>query len=390
MTALQGAFHADRQAVEEQGVRYAGPTIQPVTPILAVTGRASPVTGRPPSRRSWQALVDEVAGAREDRVVISSDLFADARSDAIRTVVDDLGADRVHVVVTPSPLATTFPDQWQRFVQAGLRASFDDWLRKMLDAADEDPAPTFWHRHRHDRLVARWAEVVGPGNVTVVAPDDDGGDALPRAFERLVGLRGGTLVADVAVEQRAMTWPEVEVVRAFNELFWQEGLGPSLHADVMRYGTAPFLKEREPSADEPRIRLPGWATDRTLAIAREVVDAIATSGVHVVGDLDRLASTPEPEPAGGPDPEITPDIAATAAIGVVLSSGLVKGGAGRIPLTSDTPEESVRDPDPFIPRPTIEPLALVRLSTPQILGVLVRRAGTAVTRRLPFVGRPPG
>jgi hypothetical protein len=337
--------------------------------------------------RHWRSLVGEIAGAREDRVVVSSELFADARTDAIQTVVDDLGGARVHVVVTLQPLAAILPEQWQQFVQAGLRAPYDDWLAAMFDRAEGAPVPTFWHRHRHDRLVARWAEVVGPGNVTVVVQDGHDDATVLRTFEQLVGLQDGTLPSDAGeIADRPMTWPEAEVVRAFNQLFWQEGLGTALHARVMRYGAASYMKAREPAADELQIQTPGWAIDRATDIAREIVGAIAASEVGVVGDLQRLTIAPAPRPADV-EPVISPDVAASAAVGVVLSSGLAKGGEARIPVTADTPEDPVHDPSAFVPRPNVEPLALVRMSTPQLFGVLVRRGVGSVARRIPFLGR---
>ncbi len=387
---IQGAFHAARQVIAEQGVRYAGPTVQPVLPILAVTRRAGPTTGRPPSMRHWQDLVRDVTSAGEDRVVISSELFADAEPDAIKTIVGDLGTDRIHVAVTLRPLAAVIPWQWQQFVQQGLRTSLDDWLRAMLDGADATPPPTFWHRQRHDRLVARWARVVGPEHLTVVTSDEADATGPLRVFEELVGLAEGTLVASDDPPDRAMTLPEVEVVRAFNELFRQEGLGTALHEQVMRYGSAPYVMAREPAADEPAIELPAWAADPVTEIAREIVAGIAASGVRVVGALEPLARVPDPGRADALDPSITPEIAAAAAVGVVLSTGLARGGAARIPVTAETPEDPIHDPDPYIPRPTIEPLALVRLSAFEIMGVLVRRTVSAVARRLRIGGRRPG
>jgi hypothetical protein len=338
--------------------------------------------------RRWRSLVGEVDGAREDRVVVSSELFADAGPDAIRTVVDDLGASRLHVIATLRPLTAILPAQWQQFVQAGLRAPYDDWLAAMFDRTQGKPVPTFWQRHRHDRLIARWADVVGPGNVTVVVQHDRDEGTVLRAFEQLVGLKEGTLASDAReVADRSMTWPEAEVVRAFNQLFWQEGLGTALHARVMRYGAASYMKTREPAPNEAPIQTPGWAIERATDIAREIVSGIRMSGVRVVGDLERLTDAPEPRPAELVEPVITPDIAATAAVGVVLSSGLAVGGEARIPVTADTPEDPVRDAAAYVPRPTTEPLALVRMSTPQLIGVLVRRGVQSVVRRIPFLGR---
>ena len=115
-----------------------GPRTSRSGPVLAVTGRTNPISGKPPSRWTWRLLVNEVRRAKEPRVVLSSEFLADARPDAIRTIVGDLGAEQVHVVVTLRPLARIVPSQWQQFVQSGLRQSYDDWLDVMF----KGPPPT--------------------------------------------------------------------------------------------------------------------------------------------------------------------------------------------------------------------------------------------------------
>ena len=392
-TTVQRAFHACRAAISKQGVHYIGPTPQPVAPVHAVTGRSNPMTGKPPPMRYWHYLVAEVRRAGQDRTIISSEFFADARSDSIPRIIDDLDPARVHVVVTLRPLTAILPSQWQQFVQSGMRSSFDGWLETMLSPATLSPAegakePTFWHRHRHDRLIARWADVVGADRMTVVVLDETDPTSILRTFEQLTGLRRETLVAERDLANRSMTLAEVETVRAFNDLLHQEGLGTPLQAKVMRYGAGPYMKLREPGPDEERVRLPSWAADRAVEIADAMVAAIGATGVRVVGNLADLARPAKAVAPGDRSarPSITPEIAATAAIGVLLASGAARGGAARIPATVDGPEEPVHDPNPYVPRPTIEPLALVRLSTVQILAVLARRGRSALARRIPIVG----
>ena len=388
-TSLQNAFHSGREAVARQGVHYTGPTHQPVGPVLAVTGRPNPITGKPPSLWTWRLLVREVRRAREPRVLTSSEFFADARPDAIRTIVGDLDPARVHVAITLRPLAKILPSQWQQFVQGGMVKSYNRWLDSVFAEPIGTGAPVFWHQHRHDQLVARWAEVVGPRNVTVVALDDRDQSMVLRVFERLLGLREGTLVVGADLTNRSMTLPEVEVVRAFNESFKAEGLSTPLHTKVMRYGAASYMKTRVPEPDEPRIETPRWALDRAGALAREMVDAIAASGVRVVGDLEGLTQVPATGPVddGPSEVRITPRIAASAAMGVLLASGLARGASTDIPFAIDAPEDSEPDPEGYVPRPSVEPLALVRLSTVQVMGVLLRRTQSTVGARLHPVRR---
>src|SRR4029077_546574 len=133
--------------------------------------------------------------ADEPRVVMSSEFFADATPEAIRRIVRDLDPDRIHVAVPLRPLAAILTSQWAQYVADGLGAPFDSWLRATLTPGNLRFSPSFWVRHRHDALIARWAEVVGPERVSVVVVDAERGAVL-RAFERLLGLPDGTLVAD--------------------------------------------------------------------------------------------------------------------------------------------------------------------------------------------------
>ncbi len=225
-TSLQGAFHVARAETDAQGVHYAGAARHSGSAVLAVTGRPSFFKdGESPSIARWNRLLREIRKASEPRVVLSSEFFADAEPEAIRRVIDDLDPARVHVVVTLRPLARILPSQWQQYVQSGMRVGFDDWLDAMMRAPAGKLTPTFWRRHRHDRLIARWAEVVGPDRMTVIALDDRDHGMVLRVFEQLTGLREGTLVAPPDLVNRSMTMPEIEAVRAFNIAFRAEGLG---------------------------------------------------------------------------------------------------------------------------------------------------------------------
>jgi hypothetical protein len=133
-TSLQSAFHARRDEVEAQGVRYAGASRHSAAAILAVTGKRSPYEeDGTPSLRRWHALVREIRRAGERRVVLSSEYLAGAKPEAIRTVVQDLAPAQVHVVVTLRPLAALMPSQWQQYVQGGFRP------RRLADAMLNQP-----------------------------------------------------------------------------------------------------------------------------------------------------------------------------------------------------------------------------------------------------------
>jgi hypothetical protein len=247
-------------------------------------------------------------------------------------------------------------------------------LRATFQAPTQGQAATFWRRHRHDELAARWAAVAGSGNVTVVALDDSDPTTVLRVFEDLTGLATGTLSTPTDRTNRSLTHAETEVVRAFNELGSTEGVGGPVMAKVMRYGAATYLKERVPDRFERRIETPAWALERARAVQREMVAAIAASGVRVIGDLERLIDVDAGPIDGdaGDDGEtgevlVLPEVAARTGVGVLLASGLARGStrpAARNNEAEDAPPSNGVDD----------------LVTIQIAGVLARRLEAAARR----------
>jgi len=392
-TALQSAFHSHRADIEAQGVHYAGPNRQPMGAAHAITGSPSPYAdGKAPPLRRWQDLVREVDGARAPRVVISSEGFADADEAGAAKVVADLDPSRTQVVVTLRPLTAILPSQWQQYVQGGMTTAYDEWLDAMLNRPQGTIAPGFWRRHRHDALVARWAAAVGVDHVTVVVGDEGDHARQLRVFERLVGLREGTLVPEASLGNRSLTVPEVESLRAFNVAFRAEGLSTQLHNKVVRFGAAELLKQRTPDPREPRIETPAWALERATELGRAIADGIAASGARVIGDLASLTMAPAPGRARSRasakrdayDVDAAwADVGATLALGVVLSSGLARADTSKswaqIPWPDGVPKRGSRPP-----RARVEPLELARVSTPLLGLILVRRlAGAALARLRP-------
>ncbi len=374
-TALQQALYLARDAMLEQQVGYPATSPNPASAVASVIGRRSRSRGGVPSKERWDGLVRDVRRARAPRVVISSEVFADAGPEAIATIVRDLEPHRLHIAVTLRPLARILPSQWQQYVQHGVRASYDDWLDAMLNRPSGRLTPTFWQRHRHDRLVERWAAALGPERVTVIALDDRDRRMVLHTFEGLLGLRAGTLEPPPTLVNRSMSLPEIEAVRAFNRAYRAEGLGNDLHARVMTFVAAPYLKQRPADPAEPRIETPRWALERVADITREMVDRIAASGVAVVGDLEAMRAVAwddaRLEPA---QVSIPPEVAGRMAMGIALASGLGRRRGAR----RDGSVGPAREPD----RAGREPADLALIPTYVLAAVVAMRARASIVRRL--------
>jgi len=251
--------------------------------------------------------------------------------------VDELDEDRLHVVITLRPLARILPSRWQQNIQMGHVIAFEDWLHRLLDPGQLDPSRSpgvFWTVHRHDKLVRRWADVLGPDRVTIIVLDDTDRDRVLHAFEAMLGLRSGTLATPVGPSNRSLTLDETEAVRAFNIEAKARGVSEGVALSVMLQGAVPFLKEHDPLPDARRIELPDWAIERTASVQRELVDGIVETGVRVHGDLGLLAQVPRPTGIDQPVPtDGPPRISALMTIGALIGAGIIPEDA-RAPITT--------------------------------------------------------
>jgi hypothetical protein len=195
-------------------------------------------------------------------------------------------------------------------VKAGSREPFGRFVDDVLERQGEagtDPAGRFWTVHQQARMVRHWTSAVGPERVTVVPLDPARPDDVFAAFEQLIGLPTGMLDPALATHaNRSLTWAEAEAVRSFNTLVDMPGefqnVGEMLSPQVVSI----LVESRRPPADEVRASLSPEAVERLVPLATAMTDEIRSSGVRVVGDLDRLipvvehgATTPT-EPTSAP------------------------------------------------------------------------------------------
>jgi hypothetical protein len=353
-TAIQGALHLARERLAAEGVVYPGRGRQPLWPILAVTGQPALLGGPRPEISYWDSLVRDVRAAGDQRVVLSSEFFAEADDATARRVIADLGGARVHVVVTLRSLARILPSQWQQYLQNGFHFRYLEWLEGILSEPPQTPTPGFWRRHRHDALITRWAAENGPENLTVIVLDESDRLMLLRVFESMLGLPADFLVLEERAVNRSLTAEEAELVRLLNEEFSRRDWPHRDYVRFMRYGAVEHMKDaRRPAPEEPKIATPAWALARAAEISGEMAGRIDALGVNIVGDISSLGKLPadglDLAPGGpdlaadGPDPAAgdrsAPMVPVEAAVRATIGA-FMAGGAG-----GQTAEEIVRDLD---------------------------------------------
>ena len=327
-TFLQGALSRARPELAAHGVVYPGKDRYHKAAGVYIS-RAVPRRGDPPvSEADWLTLVKQVSAAGNDRVIVSSEWLSETPTADVRRVVEELGGEQVHVVATLRPLVKIMPSAWQQYLQNGARLQYQRWLRGMLLRPPYDrPTPSFWKRHRHDEILARWAEVAGADHVTAIVVDSTDHAKLLRQFEALLGLPDGLLVPEPPErDNRSLTWPEAEMLRLVNvryrELEWPD----SMYGTTVRQGVLRRLAELRPDLDSmPKLELPKWAAERASEIGAEFAKNIADLGIRVIGDLESLGAPPSSAAPTAMPPATLPASIAAEAVVAALTSGVEAG-----------------------------------------------------------------
>jgi hypothetical protein len=295
-TSLQRVLAGRRERLRELGVVYPGTDENHLTPMFALAGRRFgwKTGGRVPSRQTWKRLVREVSQNRDATVVVSAESLCEFDTDTARQVVEGLGGDNVHVVVTLRPLEKLMPSTWQQYLKSGATHRYDKWLRDVcIGPSNPDPITrNFWLRNDHGAVVDRWVSVTAPDRVTVVVLDPAQPQMPFEAFADLLGIDHAELISsDPPVANRSLTAEEAEFIRQFN-------LGVRHQLDYRDYsrlirtaGVARLVEERRPSDEEHPMTMPPWAVDAARRFGRGAVDRIRSAGVHVIGDLEHLVPT---------------------------------------------------------------------------------------------------
>jgi hypothetical protein len=131
-TALQIALFDARKRMARDGVLFPSDVRHPRDAVRAAVGVKGVRGERAPSAKAWTDLVERVAGAADSTFVLSSEIFANAPTAAIRRVVADLGAERVVIAVTLRPLARILPSQWQQHLYNRMTMPYEKWLQNVL------------------------------------------------------------------------------------------------------------------------------------------------------------------------------------------------------------------------------------------------------------------
>jgi glycosyltransferase involved in cell wall biosynthesis len=293
-TYLQSLLYSNREALRERGVLYPGrrPFDQNRASLDVRHGRHLSSTDphkdpqTPGARTTWATLLEEIE-AFDGVAVLSNEWYVEADDDQVRGVVEQVGTDRLHVVITTRNLVRLVPAAWQESLKIGRGHSLADFVAS-LDSPDDTWS---WPRVDPAEIARHWAKVIPAERIHVVTSPEDPSDRdlLWRRFASTVGFEIEGLDP---LPRQANESLSVQAARLLQEF------GPALRAEVDRRHTgwqAKFRWLRVEVAQRILAVHPGEPIGVDEDLLRELdersahaADALAELGCSVTGDLAEL------------------------------------------------------------------------------------------------------
>lgn len=256
----------------------------------------------PPGGR-WAALVEQVR-AHPGRAVVSMEYLGTLTPAKARYVVSCFEDADVRVVVTARDLNRSLAAMWQETVQNGRWWDWHDYLaaaergrprKRRRDSDLTEPARRFWRQQDLVRIAGKWADLVGPANLTLVTvpPPGAAADELLQRFAHVAGLDAAGLVA-VETPNASIGAASALVLRAVNEVLAERVPWP--RGERVRKNELAKVVLAGRSREEPRIGLPvsRWVRRHAASTVRQ----LRGSGIALAGNWSDL----DPVPVPGVDP----------------------------------------------------------------------------------------
>jgi hypothetical protein len=298
-TALQESFALNRPLLRENGILY------PPIGSKAHHRVAWALTQRPwgwnrrggerTPEKYWDRMSSRINGAKEETVILSSEFFSEIDGERIRKIRSEIKGRDIQILFTLRPLAKLLPSSYQQYLKYGITIEYEDWLHAILDKPGESKvSPTFWKRHSHGKVVARWVDIFGKSNVTLLIVNEAQPTFLFDEINKFLNLPTGSLNAAPSGSNRSLTMEEISLLLELNRQFPKDRVWDEYEVFV-RAGYIRHLTDHvPPAADKARLLTPQWAVDKANELGKVIQKELLGTGVKIIGDVDSLGNSVVP------------------------------------------------------------------------------------------------
>lgn len=251
--------------------------------------------GEKTSIKYWENLVKRINSAKQETVIISSEFFSELDGEKIRKIRHDLKGREIEILFTLRPLAKLLSSSYQQYLKYGMKLDFEEWLHEIFENREKTKvSPTFWRRHEHGKVIARWVDIFGSRNVNLLIADESRPDFLFKEVNDFLNLPKGTLTSAQIGSNRSLNMEEISLLLEINKQFpkdrsWDE------YEVFIRDGYIRQLTDFVvPASGKPKLLTPEWAVTRANQIGLETKSEIRGLGIRVLGNLDSLGDANVP------------------------------------------------------------------------------------------------
>jgi hypothetical protein len=232
---------------------------------------------------NWEALVRRIR-RRSGSVIVSHEILAPARPDAVARAMSDLHGSEVHVVYTARDLARQLPAAWQESIKQGRKWRY----RRFLAKAHRGHT---WFSRAFDipAVLGTWGTHVPPENIHLVTVPKRragaGDDPLWNRFCEATRIDPAWAPEHSHRANESLGVAEAAVLRGLNKRLDRQTRREAPYDALIREMLA---EQALVGRESRRIVLPpddfDWVEERT----GRWLEWIEQSGIDVVGDLDDL------------------------------------------------------------------------------------------------------
>ncbi len=341
-TYVQNLLKANRKALRTQGwLVPGGPLVTGgVREVMGLTDAGAKAKAGTPK---WDKVCAQVRDWDRAGSLISMEFLSYAGPERAQRVLDGLGPDRVHVVLTVRDARGALPSQWQSYSRNGGELAWPEFAAELTGAGRRKGSPAVKTFHRTQdipRMLGVWGALLPQARLTVVTvpPSGSSRDELWQRFCNAAGVSvEGTTVEDSAFGNPALGYGSVELLRRINAAGLTQ-VRPSAYRKVVRYVARNHLiplraGESRPQLDRATAEFALDLNRRTLAAVRERAVLVGRPE-ELPTDVDTSGLPDVPPPVPESEVAVAAEAARTGMLGWFADHG-VEAPADLLDRTDD-------------------------------------------------------
>jgi hypothetical protein len=290
---LQSLIWNNRACLKEQGITVPCSPQTHYRASLFVRGAHETRATRGKVALAWQRLVRTVRHTRGD-VLISHELFAPASAQQARFLIETLGAEETHVIITARDLARQVPASWQQGLKHGSAYTLEEFARDVMSRGPL--ARRFWRMQDVAKVAARWGDSLPDRNVHLVTVPPKGADPalLWERFASVIGVDPASVSLDSTRSNESLGGVEAELLRRIQQTRLDRAPGRKYHPDVREMLNGVLMQR----ANRQRFGIESETYEWIRKTSHDMVGALKQRDYEVRGDLADLI-VPAEQPGGG-------------------------------------------------------------------------------------------